>query len=162
MALTSAQLTTLKADILANSDLNSQPNNSDGNFAIANLYNLNASPAFTVWKTLVSINAVGSAFNATELAALTTGNQSRLQTIAQYLVAGVNPSRADTRAFFDDIFSGAGGVNTRANLLALWKRLAKRGEKLFATGTGSDASPATLVFEGNITPTDVQQARDLP
>jgi hypothetical protein len=33
---------------------------------------------------------------------------------------------------------------------------------LFATGTGSDASPATLVHEGNITPTDVQMARDLP
>jgi hypothetical protein len=153
MALTPAQLTTLKADIAANSDLNSQPNNSDGNLAIANLYNLNASPNFTVWK---------ASFNAAELAGLSTLNNTRLQSLAMYLAAGVNASRADTRAFFDDIFSGAGGVNTRAALLILWKRLAKRGEKLFATGTGSDASPATLVHEGNITPTDVQMARDLP
>jgi hypothetical protein len=162
MALTPAQLTTLKADIAANSDLNSQPNNSDGNLAIANLYNLNASPNFTVWKTNVPIGSIGASFNAAELAGLSTLNNTRLQSLAMYLAAGVNASRADTRAFFDDIFSGAGGVNTRAALLILWKRLAKRGEKLFATGTGSDASPATLVHEGNITPTDVQMARDLP
>ena len=162
MALTSAQLVTLKADIAANSDLNTKPNNADGDLAIANLYNLNASPNFTVWKSLVTINTVGSAFVATELAGLSSLNQTRLQTIAQYLIGGVNPARSDTRAFFDDIFSGAGGVNTRAALLILWKRLAKRGEKLYATGTGSDASPATLVVEGNITPADVNAARALP
>lgn len=161
-ALSPAQLATLKADILANSDLNSQPNTPDGNFEIARLYNLPASPNFTVWKTQVTINAVGSAFNATELAGLTTGNQTRLQTIAQYLATGVNPSRPDTRAFFDDVFSGAGGTNTRAALLVLWKRLATRAEKLYATGTGSDPSPATLTFEGSVSPTDVVNARNLP
>jgi hypothetical protein len=56
---------------------------------------------------------------------------------------GINPSLADRRQFFDDIFSGAGGVNTRANLLALWKELATRAQKLFSTGTGTDAAPAT-------------------
>jgi hypothetical protein len=73
--------------------------------------------------------------------------------------AGVNPSLIDVRQMFDDIFSGAGGTNTRANLLALWKRLATRGEKIFATGTGSDPSPGTLTFEGNISYQDVEQAR---
>jgi hypothetical protein len=71
----------------------------------------------------------------------------------------VNPSIASNRAFFDDVFSGAGGTNTRAALLALWKRLATRGEKLYATGTGSDASPATLVVEGAISARDVEEAR---
>jgi hypothetical protein len=50
-------------------------------------------------------------------------------------------------------------VNTRAALLALWKRLATRGEKLYATGTGSDAVPGTLTFEGNISARDVEEAR---
>jgi hypothetical protein len=160
MALTTAQLATMKADIIATPAFNSQPNNSDGAFAIAAAYNLPASPNWTVWKTNVAINDVGQKFNGTELAGLTTGNLTRLQTIAQYLVLGVNPSLTDTRQFFDDVFSGAGGATTRANLLALWKRLATRAEKLYTTGTGSDPSPATLTFEGAVSYSDVQTARN--
>ena len=162
MALTSAQLVTMKADILANSDLNSQPNTSDGNFEIARLYNLQASPAFTVWKTNVPIGTVGRAINSAELATRTTGDLTALQTMAMYLAAGVDASRPDTRAFYDNIFSAAGGANTRAALAVLWKRLASRAEKLYATGTGSDAVPATMTFEGTISPQDVVNARNLP
>jgi hypothetical protein len=111
-----------------------------------------------VWKSNVTINEVGKKFNGAELAGLTTGNQSRLQTIAQYMAGGVNPSLLDNRQFFDDVFSGAGGTNTRAALLILWKRLANRSEKLFSTGTGSDATPATMTVEGNLSYSDVQQA----
>ncbi len=160
MALTAAQLATMKADIINTPAFNTQPNNSDGAFAIAAAYNLPASPAWTVWKTNVPINEVGKKFNGTELAGLTTGNQQRLQTIAVYLATGVNPSLIDNRQFFDDIFSGAGGATTRANLLILWKRLATRAEKLYTTGTGSDPSPATLTFEGSVSYQDVIDARN--
>jgi len=159
--LTPSQLQTLKADILADPTLSSQPMNSDGAFAIAAAYNLNASPTFTVWRTLVSINEIGDKLNGTELAGLTTANQTRLQTIALFSESGVNPSLADRRQFFDDIFSGAGGTTTRANLLALWKRPATRAEKLFATGTGSTGSPATMTFEGKLFFQDVETARSL-
>ena len=158
MALTPSQLVTLKNDIAAAPDTSGIPHTSDGAFAVAALYNLPASPAFTVWKTNVTITQVGDKFNGSELGGLTTANQGRLQTIAQYSPMGVNPSLADRRAFFDDIFSGAGGQITRANLLALWKRLATRAEKLYATGTGSDPTPATLTFEGKLSPSDVQSA----
>jgi len=158
--LTTQQLATMKADILANPDLNSKPNNSDGAFEIARLYNLAASPNFTVWKTNVAINDVGQKFNGTELAGLTSLNHTRLQTLATYLILGVNPSLPDTRQFFDDIFSGTGGATTRANLLTLWKRLATRAEKLYATGTGTDPAPATLTFEGAVSYSDVQTARN--
>ena len=156
-ALTTAQLTTLAADINAQASLASARANKDATLCIL-FYNATASPAWTVWKTNVSVTEVGRAFNGAELAGLTTGNQTRLQTIAQYSAAGINPSLADQRAFFDDVFSGAGGTNTRARLLILWKRLATAGEKLFSTGTGSDASPATLVVEGAIRDIDVQAA----
>ena len=160
MALTSGQLAAIKADIIANSDLNTKPNNSDGNDAIAKIYNLAASPAWTVWKVNVAINDVGKSLNGTELAGMTTGNQTRLQTIALYLANGVDPSLASNRAFFDDVFSGAGGTNTRAALLILWKRLATRLEKLLSTGTGSDAAPATLptvgFTEGTITYSEIE------
>ena len=157
--LTQPQLVTLKAHIDGDPALAAQPNNSDGNTAIAAAMNLAASPAFTVWKTNVPTVRVGEAFNAGELAGLTSLNHTRLQTLAIYLTAGVNPSLASIRSFFDDIFSGAGGTNTRASLLVLWKRLATRSEKLFATGTGSDAVPATMAVEGALTYRDVEAAR---
>lgn len=159
--LTSAQLQMLKNDIAADPTLNAQPNNSDGAFAIMLVYNQVASPDFTVWKSNVPIGDVGKAINGTELAGLTTANLTRLQTIAIFSASGVNPALADQRQFFDDIFSGAGGTNTRASLLILWKRLATRGEKLFAVGTGSNLSPATLTFEGRITTEDVLLARSI-
>ena len=159
MALTTAQAAALKADILLDPVLGPLLNTSDNAFEIARLYNLPASPAFTVWKTRVSINDVGKAFSGAELAGLTTGNQTRLQTIAQYLAEGVNPSLLDNRVFFDDVFSGAGGTITRANLLTLWKRSASRVEKLFSTGTGSVAAPATLGFEGQVSYQEIQAAR---
>ena len=152
MSLTTAQRAAIKADIQATPALNTMY--MDGNLGgLADAYNAAASPAFTVWKTSVPIAAVGQAFNGAEWAGMTSANHTRLQTVAQYC-GTVNPSLPGIRAMFDDIWSGAGGTNTRAALLALWKRTATRAEKLFATGTGSDAVPATLTFEGSLSYTD--------
>jgi len=159
MALTAGQLTILKAAILADGALAAQPNTPDGAFAIAVALNAIASPSFTVWKTSVPVSEVGEAMVSTEVSGLTTANTNRLQVMVQYSGGVFNPSRPDTRAGFDSIFSGAGGVNTRALMLALWKRLATRAEKVFATGTGSDASPATLTWEGSLSYVDVLTAR---
>ena len=122
----------------------------DGNLdGLAAHLNGTASPAFTVWKTSVAKEVVGRAFNTTELAGLTSLNTQRLQNLAAWF-STFNPSLASDRAFFDDVFSGAGGANTRAALLVLWKRLATRAERVFATGTGSDAVPGLIVSEGPI------------
>jgi hypothetical protein len=172
MLLTPAQQATLKAHIAANVNqvsfggvntaINAIPNNDDGHFAIAAWYNLQASPDFTVWKTNVPINQIGDKINGTELAGLSTLNNTRLQTAVVLASGGFNPSLVDRRAFFDDIFSGAGGTTTRANLLILWKRLCSNIEKLFASGTGSNAAPATLVVEGTVSYQDIANARNLP
>jgi hypothetical protein len=159
--MTPEQLQILNTEIDADGTLSSQPLTNDGAIVIRDAMNALASPEFTVWKTMVSIVNVGRAVNGGELAGLTTANHTRLQTIIQISGGTVNPSLADSRAFWNDVFSGAGGATTRTNLLALWKRLSTRAEKLYATGTGSDASPATLVFEGNISINDVQEARAL-
>ena len=58
MALTTAQLQALKADIAANTatingvQIKDMPNNSDANFDIAIWYNATASPDFIVWRDL--------------------------------------------------------------------------------------------------------------
>jgi hypothetical protein len=156
---TAPQLTAIKAEILGDPTLSSQPNDGNGLGFIADALNA-VVPSFIVWKSLVSIAATGQAFNGTELANMTTGNLTRLQTIAMYLAGGYNPSITDVRQMFNDIYSGAGGQITRAALLVLWKRSALRIEKILVVGgAGTDASPATLGYEGRITPTEVDIAR---
>lgn len=159
-SITSAQALTLKAAIIANPTWAAYPMTSDGYFDLAVALNAVAVPAFIVWKGNVTISATGQAFNGTELASMTTANQTRLQTIAQYLASGYNPSLPDVRQMFNDIWSGAGGTLTRASLLALWKRSATYGEKALATGTGTDIAPATMGFEGRLDASDVFLARN--
>lgn len=169
MSLTTVQLTTLKAAILADPVLNAYPNTDDGNFDMSSggpnqnlgLRALAIGPNNIVWKSDITITQVGNNIVATELAGLSSLNATRLQTIVQLSSFGINPSLSDRRAFFDDIFSGAGGVLTRAKLLILYKRVANKVEKIFAIGTGSDISPATMVIEGFISGAEVSSARNL-
>lgn len=151
---TSAQKLALKTAILADSTLASAVAAGDDP-PVADAFNAQAVPTFTVWKSIVSLVELGNAFVSTELAGLTTANTGRLQAIALYSPNGINPALVDRRQAFDDIFSGTGGVNTRANLLTLYKRTATRAEKVLAIGTGSDASPATLTAEGPLSPSEV-------
>lgn len=173
MALTPAQISTLRTNIQANTNqvvyagvptnINAVPLDSDGDAAIRDWYNQAASPAWTVWKTLVPIVEVGNAFNGTEFAGLTSLNVTRLQGIADYSAMGINPSLADRRQLFDDVFSGAGGATTRASLLVLWKVTVSNLLKLFSTGTGSNASPATVASNLShttlVSTSEINQAR---
>lgn len=138
--LTNAQLLVIKTWVVANRG---------GVFDQATADALNqpaAGPNNVCWKTVVSLARIANALNGAELGGLTTANHTRLQTVITLIGAagGANPSDSDQRAFWDDIFSGAGGTLTRAGLLLLWKRAMTVGEALLKTGTGSDASPAVL------------------
>lgn len=154
MAFTPEQLATLKADILADSAFESLPHNSDGQYAVAAAYNLPAIPAFTVWKTSVGSadwrEAIIGGGGATQLDALTASKRdSLLWAVGDVL----NPSIPAVRAALDDF---CGSQNTlKAALLAVQKRTATRLEKLFATGTGSAVSPATMGFEGSVSYPDI-------
>jgi len=164
MALTPAQQQTLKAYIEADATLNAFPLNSDGAFAIAQLLNLQASPDFFVYRKAVETMEIGKVVVYTAIGALTSNNQGRLTAFLDLNPVDFEPT-VDIRAMFDDIFSGAlggGGEPTRDALTALWKRLATRFEEIFATGTGSDASPATMAAVGPVAYTEVEAARNLP
>lgn len=134
MSLTPAQLPILKAAILAETD------------------------AGFVAARAVGNDEVGRAFIASGLSAMTAGNNDRLVSFALWNPGGVQPFRQDHRQFFDDVFSPTSGATTRAALWALWKRNVTRGERLYATGTGSDAVPGLLVFEGVFSDRDIQDA----
>jgi hypothetical protein len=150
---------TLKADILAHSDtfmLYDPTLSTGGNLdGLAALLNATAVPDYWVWRTEVTLNEVGRTFNPADLAGLTSLNTARLQNLAAWLQTGVNPSVAEVRQFFDDIFSGAGGAATRAALLILWRRKATRLEKIFASGAGTTVAPSLLVVEGTLPYTEL-------
>ena len=157
MALTTAQLQALKAVIVADPALNSQPMNSDGAFFIAAELNKVASPAFVVWRTDIPTKDIKKAVVWTEYIGRSQGERDAFVLINSNGI--VNAADANIRQGFSDIFSGPGGANTRANLNAIAKRNATRAEKALATGTGSDASPAVMSFEGSLSYQEVEAAR---
>jgi hypothetical protein len=157
MALTTAQLTTLKTDILNDPVLNAFPNNSDGAFEIAKAYNVQASPSFYVWRTNVPTKDCKTATVWTEYIGRSQGERDAWQFMLSNGI--LNAADTNVRQGIQDIFSGPSGANTRAALTAIGKRLATRAEKLFSTGTGSEASPATMGFEGSLSYQDVELAR---
>lgn len=155
--LTEAQLIALAADIAADPILSAYPNNSDGNFAIAELYNLDATPAWYVWRSNIPIDEVRQAIVWTEYIDRSVGERETfLLMIANH---ALDASEVNVRQGIADIFSGPQAVGTRAALLALGKRTASRAEKLFSSGTGTEDNPATMEFEGNLSYRDVETAR---
>lgn len=154
--LTTQQLATLKADILADPVLSAKPMNSDGAFDIAIAYNLAASPAFVVWKSSVEAKEVmQNGFVWTAVDALTVGKARIWDWLTRY--GTFNPSKANVRQGLQDCFGAGSAMVT--GITPHLKRNATRAEKLFATGAGTDANPGTLVFEGTLSYQDVEQAR---
>lgn len=155
--LTSQQITALKAFAAADQTAAALMASAD-DVGLAAWFNGN-NGAFTVWRSSVPIYEVGEAFEASGLSAMTSTNNDRLSSFAAWNPRGVVPSRGDHRTFFDDVFSPASGATTRTRLSALWRRIATRAEQALATGTGSNAAPATLVFEGKLSYIDASNIR---
>lgn len=166
MNLTLSQRQALKADMVTSS----QPTTGSDDVAltVANFYNANASPDFWVWRTSVgkdeltnSTSVDGTTFNWTGTGFITRNQGERDAWRELFDRDGnCNPSLANVRQAFTDIFSG-GTVPAPANrthLATVSRRKATRFEKLFAAGTGSTASPAVMALEGALTVDDVKRA----
>ena len=152
-----AQLATFKADIEANADGTVVAALAAGDSgAIAAWYNLDASPDWTVWRSSLTSAELQKETVWTELIGRSQGERDTYRILLAN--ASVDPSDANIRQAFTDIFSGVGGAATRTALLVAAKRLATNAEKLFSTGTGSNAVPAILGYEGSVSYQDVGQA----
>jgi hypothetical protein len=170
MPLTTDQLQALKADIAANTAtviyagqpvaINAVPNDTDANFAVADWYNQTASPAWRVWRTDVPVKDVKKAVVWTEyIASVSQADHNAFTLMISNGI--VNAADVNVRQGIADIFNNPNKTTTRNNLLAISKRDATRAEKLFSTGTGTTASPATMGYERPLTYQDVQTARNL-
>lgn len=185
MALTTAQLQTLKAAIAANTDPTFVPLRQTGaTGAMADYYNQIASPAHVVWQTAARVNDINDAIdfsaftpNGTPDNTATFTNRALAaqckQMNLQLMLQGretLNCSTARVRASLLDAVTnlptGAGGAIVSAGgtggdrVMNALTRNATRGEQLFtnsATTTGN-ISANRLTFEGPISPDDVAQA----
>jgi hypothetical protein len=160
MALTNEQLATLKAAIAAETDPDFVQARTDGNnAAIANFYNEKATPNFIVWKTGVTeAEILRNGMEWTRVDNLGVGQARIWEWMFKF--GSIDASKDNIRAGIDAVWVGTqADLNVRTAVYVHCKRTATRGEKLFSTGTGSDASPAKVSFEGNLSSQDVLEAR---
>lgn len=181
MGLSPAQLATLKAAILADNTLNAFPNTDNGNGDLATALNALASPDWFVWQTAVNVNDIADAINWANFTPQDTpdgtvtwtnrslacqGKQFNLQTMLVGRTS-MDASKANLRAGLQDaltaIPSGASGASKAGGWAAvqlILSRKAKLIEKILSTGTGSQATPATMGYEGTVTGDNVTRARN--
>jgi len=153
--LTAAQRTALKAAILATPEVAQMF--TDGNLSgVADYYNAQAVPDFTVWKTQVTRTEImQNGFDWARVDNLSIGKARVWEWMFQE--GDANPSKANVRAGIEAVWVGtAADLAVRAAVYVHCKRLATRIEKLFATGTGSDAVPATMAIEGPLSFIELQ------
>lgn len=157
--LTQSQLTTLKAAILAEPAYSAWVTDSVWS-AIADDLNQIASPNFIVWKTVVHIDEImQNGFDWTQVDNTTVGKARIWEWMFANEARTINPSKLNIRAGIDEAWRGtAAMLAVRAAVYLHCKRVATKFEKLFAAGTGSDASPAVMAVEGEITTSEIQLA----
>lgn len=164
--LTPQQQATIKANILASSDLNAMPNTPDGAFAIAALYNAAAVPDFFVWAPeSTSVNTImTNGFDWVRVDNLSAGKARIWEWMKDTGV--INGSQANVRAGILAAYSAAGDSGMRSAIFGHLQRPAKRIEKLFSTGAGTTTNnqgvgPATTTWPaGNIGYQDIYDARN--
>lgn len=176
--MTDSELIALKAALLADTDQAVIDAVAIGNATeIVRLYNLPS--ATIVWRTSVPIDNVFDAItwaNMTPAAApdgttLWTNRNLQCQSkqLALQTIIGrrefINGSKALIRSGLQDALtslpSKADGGNQNAgwvNVLPVLKRPATKAEAIYVTGTGTDAAPGLLVWEGQININDVGTA----
>jgi hypothetical protein len=146
-ALTQAQCTTLRTDIVTTHAVEFAELIAGGSvIGLRQAYAAPAAPTFWVWKTSVPPEDYRGAIVWTEVDALSAGDARIFEWMTGQLTLPINAADPNVRQGMADAFGA--GTTTRANLLTLSRRPAVRGERLFATGTGSTGSPGTLVIEG--------------
>lgn len=157
--LTTQQKATLKAAILANPSWSAQPNTNAGNFIIASDLNAVAVPDYVVWRTSVSLEEImRNGMDWSRVDNLSVGKARIWDWMGRLGV--IDPSQSNIRAGIDATWVGtAADLAVRALVYVQCKRKATVVEKLLATGTGTDASPSVMGYEGVITPDQIEQAR---
>lgn len=163
--LSLSQRQAIKAVIDGDPALSSQPNNSDGAFAIAAALNQLASPDWIVWRTAVPQDEIMlNGFDWTRVDNLGVGKARVWEWMFDNDNRSINPSKPNIRAGIEAVWVGtAADLAVRAAVYVHCKTKATRAQKALSTGTGTDATPATMDADisedWQISYQDVEQAR---
>ena len=157
------QLTTLKAAIAAETNPDFVAARTSGNNStMLAWFNSPAEPEYIVWRTNVTRYEIqdDDAFNWTVVDNLSTGSKYRIwEWMFGNSAGAINAAKANIRAGIAATWVGnAQLLAVQAMVLAKCKRAATKAEKLFATGTGSTASPAVMNVEGVLSIDDIRAA----
>lgn len=155
--LTPSQQATLRAAILANNDISGTAPGPDSAFAIADYLAVVASPTFIVWRTEVAADEImRNGMDWTQVDNLTVGKARIWDWLTR--LGTINAAKPNVRAGIDAAWAGtAQMLAVRAAIYVHCKRSANRIEKILATGTGTDISPATMGYEGTVSYQDIMQ-----
>lgn len=123
--------------------------------ALASLYNADSS--FVVWRSYLTADearlAITGGVGLAQLDNLTAGKRDSLL----WVFSGeTDPANAQQRTAISDLCGTQNSL--KAAILVAQKRMATKAEQVFATGTGSDAVPGILGWEGTLTHSDVSFA----
>lgn len=159
--LTVEQMQILKAYIDSIPEWAALPNNTDGAYEIAQYLNVQATPTFVVWKTVVSVDEImRNGMDWARVDNLSVGKARIWDWLGR--LGSFDASKINVRAGIDAAWGGtAPDLAVRAAVYVHCKRPALLVEKVLATGTGTEASPATMGFEGNISYHLVDEARHM-
>jgi hypothetical protein len=157
--MTPAQNLIIKSYIASVPELAALPNDTDGAYAMTPVFNALAAPDFIVWKTSVNPDDImRNGMDWTRVDNLTIGKARIWDWLTR--LGAFNPSKVNVRAGIDAAWVGsAADLAVRAQVYTHCKRAATLIEKLLATGTGSNAVPAALGFEGAISYQGIDIAR---
>jgi hypothetical protein len=159
--MTPEQYAVVKADIVAQADMQNIPAGSDGSYAIAALYNAPASPEFKVWRTDVSVDEImRNGIDWTRVDNLTVGKARIWDWMSK--LGSFDASKTNIRAGIDATWVGTtADLAVRAAVYTHCTRPATRLEKLLITGTATSNSitAGLMGFEGAVSYTEIGAIR---
>jgi hypothetical protein len=122
---------------------------------MAELYN--ASSTFVVWRSSLTPEQVRDAItNGDGLAQLDNLTVGKRDSLLWVFSGNTNPSNATQRSAIEGLCGTQNAL--KAAILAAQKRVATKAEQVFSTGTGSDANPGVLEWEGILSHPDISMA----
>lgn len=130
------------------------PRTADGSYEVAAILEQDHSPDFFVWRSSITQDEIFQGnFDWVQVDNLTAGQARIWEWLFDNQEAKIDPSKANVRAAINECWKGtAGKLAVGTAILNASKRKANRIEKLLASGTGTSQDPATMEFEGSLSP----------
>lgn len=155
--LDQSQLLVLKGAIASETDAEFVGYRTSGaTYAMSEWFNKQST--FVVWRTSVGVDEImNNGFVWTAVDGLTAGKARIWDWMTR--LGTINPSKQNIRQGLSDCFGANSAMATA--ITPHLKRFALRGEKLFVTGVGTDATPGQLVYEGVIDHDDLIMAMSM-